>query len=114
MKCQLKVKSINRRNDLKPAIIFVDFSMIDLFEVTYSCWVRGLWVDKRTVCRGCCVYLAKAAFSQHHEEVEVQDAHLDFGRAGRVDGGAGWDRGRGQGHRERLRQRRGEGMRQRG
>lgn len=38
---------------------------------------------------GGCVYLAKAAFAQHHEEVEVVDAHSDFGRARGVDGRTG-------------------------
>lgn len=41
MKCHLKVKSINRRNHLKPGIIFVVLSMNGLFDVTYSCWIRG-------------------------------------------------------------------------
>lgn len=61
-----------------------------------------------------CVYLAKAAFAQHHEEVEVVDSHFDFSRAGGMDRRTGWHRGRGQGHRERIRQRHRYCLRQRG
>ncbi len=53
---------------------------------------------------GCYVYFAKAAFAQHHEEVEVVDAHSGFGRAWGVHRGAGWCGGRGQSRRERFRQ----------
>lgn len=54
----------------------------------------------------CRAYLAKAAFAQHHEEVEVVDSHFDFSRAGgSMDGWTGWQGGRGQGRRERFRQR---------
>lgn len=65
-----------------------------------------MYVEKMTFrLSGCCVYLAKAAFAKHHEEVEVKDAHFDFGRAWGVDWWAGWYRGWRQGRRERFRQR---------
>lgn len=41
MKCHLKVKSIDRRNDLKPGIIFVVSSMNGLFDIIHSGWIRG-------------------------------------------------------------------------
>lgn len=58
------------------------------------------------------VYLAEAAFAQHHEEVEVVDSHFDLSGAHVVDGGTGQDGGRGhdcgvglgQGNGHRLRQ----------
>lgn len=41
MKCHLKVKSIDRRKDLNPGIIFVVSSMNGLFDIIHSCWIRG-------------------------------------------------------------------------
>lgn len=104
LKCHLKVKSINRRNCLMPGIIFV-FSMNGL---TYSFLIRGGWLCVETMTfslSGCCIYLPKAAFTQHHEEVEVMNAHFDFARAWRVDRWTGRDRGRGQDRRKWFRQR---------
>lgn len=119
MKCHLKVNPISGRNHLKPEIIFVVWSMNSLFDITYSCldWRCQLCAEKMTfvlIACSVCVYLAKAAFAQHHEEVEVVDAHSDFSRTWGVDRRTGWYRSRGQGHRERFRQRGGYRLRQRG
>ena len=106
MKCHLKVKSIDRGNSLKPGTSFVFFIMNGLFDITYGCWIRGtdcVWEKMTVRLSSCWVYLAKAAFAQHHEEVEVVDAHFDFAGNWGVDGRTGRDGGRGQGRRERLR-----------
>lgn len=60
------------------------------------------------------VYLAKAAFAQHHEEIEVVDAHFDLARPWSVDRWTGWHRSWGQGHRECFRLCRRHHLRQRG
>lgn len=60
------------------------------------------------------LYLAKAAFAQHHEEIEVMDSHSDFSRTWRVYGWAGRDRGWRQDHGKRLRHRGSQNLRQRG
>lgn len=81
--------------------------MASLISLTAVGSEAPICVEKMTFGLGDCrVYLAKAALAQHHEEVEVVDSHSDFCRAGdSVDGWTGWQRGRGQGRRERFRQR---------
>lgn len=60
-------------------------------------------------------YLAKAAFAQDHQEVEVVDSHFDPGGAHVVHGGAGQNGGRGHGCGKGLAQRHGQdGLRQGG